>query len=163
MASLPLHVMGSISKAGSDWGDSPLGGGGLHPYGSLKAPQGWNWVEGGLGDSSFNPLLLLISGIAHRGKILCLRVVHQAFRAGESGRGWTNGDRVSAISWAVTTPLPFFWAIYVGFSHMMLLGVTCSFFFFSFLNYESMITHLQEMWKIQNKVTYSSTTYYNYF
>ena len=31
-----------------------------------------------------------------------------------------------------------------------------------FLNYESMITHLQEAWKIQNKVTYSSTIYYNY-
>ena len=33
---------------------------------------------------------------------------------------------------------------------------------FNFLNYESMITHLQETWKIQ-KVTYSSTMYYNYF
>ena len=32
-----------------------------------------------------------------------------------------------------------------------------------FLNYESMITHLQETWKIHNKVTYSSTIYYNYF
>ena len=31
-----------------------------------------------------------------------------------------------------------------------------------FLNYESMTTHLQEAWKIQNKVTYSSTIYYNY-
>ena len=31
------------------------------------------------------------------------------------------------------------------------------------LNYENMITHLQETWKIQNKVTYSSTIYYNYF
>ena len=28
-------------------------------------------------------------------------------------------------------------------------------FLFSFLNYESMITHLQETWKIQNKVTQS--------
>ena len=26
-----------------------------------------------------------------------------------------------------------------------------------------MIIHLQETWKIQNKVTYSSTVYYNYF
>lgn len=26
-----------------------------------------------------------------------------------------------------------------------------------FFNYESMITHLQEMWRIQNKVTHSST------
>ena len=26
-----------------------------------------------------------------------------------------------------------------------------------------MITHLQKTWKIQNKVTYSSTVYYNYF
>jgi len=32
----------------------------------------------------------------------------------------------------------------------------------NFLNYEKMITHLQETWKIQNKVTYSSTVYYNY-
>ena len=32
-----------------------------------------------------------------------------------------------------------------------------------FLNYESMLTHLQETWKIQKKVTYSSTKYYNYF
>ena len=36
-----------------------------------------------------------------------------------------------------------------------------SFFFFSFLfsfsNYKSMTVHLQETWKIQNKVTYSST------
>ena len=31
------------------------------------------------------------------------------------------------------------------------------------LNYKSIITHLQETWKIQNKVTYSSTRYYNYF
>ena len=37
------------------------------------------------------------------------------------------------------------------------------FFFLIFLNYESMITHLQETWKIQNKVTYSSDIYYNYF
>ena len=39
------------------------------------------------------------------------------------------------------------------------------FFFFSFffLNYESMITHLQETWKIQNKVTYSSTIHCNSF
>ena len=26
-----------------------------------------------------------------------------------------------------------------------------------------MITHLQEIWKIQNKVIHSSTIYYNYF
>ena len=26
-----------------------------------------------------------------------------------------------------------------------------------------MITHLQETWKIQNKLTYSSTRYYNHF
>ena len=32
-----------------------------------------------------------------------------------------------------------------------------------FLNCGSMITHLQETWKIQNKITYSSTIYYNYF
>ena len=32
-----------------------------------------------------------------------------------------------------------------------------------FLNYGHMITHLQESWKIQNKVTYSSTMYYNFF
>ena len=32
-----------------------------------------------------------------------------------------------------------------------------------FLNYECMITHLQETWKIQNKTTYSSTIYYNHF
>ena len=36
-------------------------------------------------------------------------------------------------------------------------------YMFMFLNYESMMTHLQETWKIQNKVTYSSTIYYNYF
>ena len=38
-------------------------------------------------------------------------------------------------------------------------------FLFYFLNYDSMITHLQETWKIQNKITYigSSTVYYNYF
>ena len=28
-------------------------------------------------------------------------------------------------------------------------------------NYENIITHLQETWQIQNKITYSSTTYYN--
>lgn len=55
-------------------------------------------VQGGLGDSSSNPLVLSKSGIVHRGKILCLIVVHQAFRAGESERGWTHADRVSAIS-----------------------------------------------------------------
>ena len=30
-------------------------------------------------------------------------------------------------------------------------------FYFYFLNYGSMITHLQKTWKIQNKVTYIST------
>ena len=30
-------------------------------------------------------------------------------------------------------------------------------------HYESMITHLQEAWKIQNKVTYSFAVYYSYF
>ena len=29
-------------------------------------------------------------------------------------------------------------------------------FFFYFLNYESVITHMQETWEIQNEVTYSS-------
>ena len=40
-----------------------------------------------------------------------------------------------------------------------------SFFLFPFhcSDYESMLTHLQETWEIQNKVTYSSTVYYNYF
>ena len=33
------------------------------------------------------------------------------------------------------------------------------FFLFYFLNYENMITHLQETWKIQNKVTHSSMIY----
>ena len=28
-----------------------------------------------------------------------------------------------------------------------------------FLNYESMLTHLQETWKIQNKLTCNSTVY----
>lgn len=65
-------------------------------------------VEGGLGDSSSNPLVLSKSGIVHRGKILCLRVVQQAFRAGESERGWTQADRVSAVSRAVSTPLTLF-------------------------------------------------------
>ena len=34
---------------------------------------------------------------------------------------------------------------------------------FYLLIYENMITHLQEAWKIQNKVTHSSTIYYNCF
>ena len=34
---------------------------------------------------------------------------------------------------------------------------------FYFLNYENMTTHLQDTWKIQKKVTYSPTMYYNYF
>ena len=34
--------------------------------------------------------------------------------------------------------------------------------FFFFFNYESTITPLQETWKIQNKVTYSSTISYNF-
>ena len=33
----------------------------------------------------------------------------------------------------------------------------------NFFNYENMITHSQETWKIQNKLTYSFTVYYNYF
>ena len=36
-------------------------------------------------------------------------------------------------------------------------------FLFYFLNYESMTTYIQQTWKTQNKVTYSSTIYYNYF
>ena len=36
-------------------------------------------------------------------------------------------------------------------------------FIFSFLNYESKITHLQETWKKQNKLTYSSTLHYSYY
>ena len=43
------------------------------------------------------------------------------------------------------------------------MDLICACFFFSFLNYESMITHLQKTWKIQNKVAYSSTIYYNSF
>ena len=35
--------------------------------------------------------------------------------------------------------------------------------FFIFFNYESMMTHLQETGKMQDKVTYSSTSYYNFF
>ena len=35
--------------------------------------------------------------------------------------------------------------------------------FKNFLNYKSMITHSQEIWKIQNRVRYSLTIYYNYF
>ena len=35
------------------------------------------------------------------------------------------------------------------------------FLIFIFLDYESMITHIQKIWKIQNKGTYSSTIYYN--
>ena len=45
-------------------------------------------------------------------------------------------------------------------------AISSSIFLFSlfhFLNYESMITHLQETWKVQNKVTYSPTIYCNYF
>ena len=34
---------------------------------------------------------------------------------------------------------------------------------FNPLNYESMISHLQATWKIQNKFAYSSTVYCNYF
>ena len=37
------------------------------------------------------------------------------------------------------------------------------YFFFIFFNYEKMITHLPETWKIQNNGTYSSTIYFNYF
>ena len=33
---------------------------------------------------------------------------------------------------------------------------------FYFLNYESMIMHVQEIWKIQNKVTYSSTMWVSF-
>ena len=36
------------------------------------------------------------------------------------------------------------------------------FFLFYFLNYESLIPHLQKTWKIQNKVAYGPTVYYNY-
>ena len=35
--------------------------------------------------------------------------------------------------------------------------------FFSLLNYENMLIHLQETWKIQNKLTYSFIIYYNCF
>ena len=40
--------------------------------------------------------------------------------------------------------------------------VVNSVFSLYFLNYESIITHLQEAWKIQNRVAYSSTIEYNY-
>ena len=43
---------------------------------------------------------------------------------------------------------------------LLITKTTLIFFLLSFLNYESMITQLQEIWKIQNKVTYSSTIYY---
>ena len=36
---------------------------------------------------------------------------------------------------------------------MYFLAICISSFFFCFLSYESMTTHLQETWKIQNKVT----------
>ena len=38
---------------------------------------------------------------------------------------------------------------------------TLYFYLSIFSNYENMITHLQETWKILNKVTYSPTIYYN--
>ena len=34
-------------------------------------------------------------------------------------------------------------------------------FFFIFLNSENMLTHLQETWKLQNRVTYRFTIYYH--
>ena len=44
----------------------------------------------------------------------------------------------------------------------MLMLWLWSFSLFYFLNYENMITHLQETWKIQNKVTHSSTIYWGF-
>ena len=69
---------------------------------------------------------------------------------------------VSGTHWAAYFWYPDFFYLPLGdFSSQ---GCTSlHFFLFLFFNYESMITHLQETWKIQNKVTYSYTIYYNYF
>lgn len=51
-----------------------------------------------------------------------------------------------------------------GLSNVFLMGYSrVIVFFFPFLNYEGMITYLQETWKIQNKIMYSSTICCNYF
>ena len=49
--------------------------------------------------------------------------------------------------------------------HRILFFIEFFLFLFYFLNYETAITHLQvqETWKIQNKVIYSSPIYYNDF
>ena len=42
-------------------------------------------------------------------------------------------------------------------------GEILFFIVIAFFNYGNMITHLQETWKIQNKVAYSTTIYFNSF
>ena len=61
-------------------------------------------------------------------------------------------------------PLPFLsleWYLHMWCYNWCHFSLT--YFSLIFLNYESMITHLEETWKIQNKVTYSSIIYCNYF
>ena len=53
------------------------------------------------------------------------------------------------------------WEAPVWYIHCLFCFVL--FLIFVFLNCESMITHLQETWKIENKVAYSFTMYCNYF
>ena len=53
-----------------------------------------------------------------------------------------------------------------SFNNLDIINITYIHFIFIlisiFSNYGCMITHLQETWKIQNKVTYSFTKYYNF-
>ena len=51
------------------------------------------------------------------------------------------------------------WSWLKHLSPYMPLLFFCLLLYFIFLNYENTITHLQEIWKIQSKVTYSSTIY----
>ena len=48
-------------------------------------------------------------------------------------------------------------------SDMIIIKFVHFIFYLYLLNYENMITHLQETWKKQNKVTHSSMMYYNCF
>ena len=63
---------------------------------------------------------------------------------------WDNGAQEGLLEWP-------------GGGEGLLWEGILYFLVLSFLYYETMITHLQESWKIQNKVTYSSTIYYNDF
>ena len=130
-----------------------------------------------LGVETHSPFLLLLLGNGDKwsSRQLFLDAIHPTegkrsnIHCIVSGRicwKWHNFCRVKKTS--VYTELsnsirPVIFRFWVIFNFHIKIDRYFFFAFLSLLNYENMITLLPETWKKQNRVTYSSTQYYDYF